>query len=175
MKLIDVVAQNRHNTLRGDGSGRARKLRGEDFYTWFDKAFGIPALEVQTPKTENNMVSRNTTPKNDICAKISGVYHFSPEKTRGAVERPSVLLGQGGFNPFLIPPTPLPTLIPPNDTACKLAPRTYQQNLEILDSWYGRSETLRGASNDKARTDHSGQPPIFSVPVDQLEAGVLYC
>ena len=132
MKLIDVVAQNRHNIFRGDGSGRARKLRGKKFYTWFDKTFGIHALEVQTPKTENNMVSRNTTPKHDIYAKTSGVYHFSPEKTEDAedisISSAPQLLDQGGFNPFLIPPTPLPTL-------------TY--------------------TNDKARTDHSGQPPIY--------------
>ena len=131
MKLIDAVGQNRHNILRGDGSGRARRLRGGKFYTWFDKVFGIPALEVQTPETENNMVSRNTTPKNDIYTQTSGVYHFCPEKTEDAedisISSAPQLLGQGGFNPFLIPPTPLPAL-------------TY--------------------TNDKARTDHSGQLPI---------------
>ena len=136
MKLIDAVAQNRHNILRGDGSGRARTLRGENFYTWFDNIFGIQALEVQTSEITNNMVSRKATnPEKSVCARTSGVFHFSSEKTRGAVERPSFFPGQGGFNPFssLTPP---PTLIPPDD---------------------------------KARTDHSGQPPIFFVVERKFE------
>ena len=124
MKLIDAVGQNRHNIFRGDGSGRASTLRGEKFYTWFDKTFGIPALEVQPPKITNNMVLRNATNPKKRKAQTSGVFHFSPEKTRGAVERPSFLIGQGGFNPFSSL-TPLPTLT---------------------------------STDDKARTDHSGQP-----------------
>ena len=175
MKITEYV-----RIIKGHTKTDLRHLHGDKFYDAWDDIYGLfntellqlgrYALAVQTPETGNNMVSRNTTPKNDIYAKTSRVYHFSPEKTRGAEEtisNPSVpqLLDQGGFNPFLPPLTPLPTLIPPNDTACKLAPGTYQQNLGILDSWYGRSETLRGASNDKARIDHSGQPPIFFVPV----------
>jgi len=161
MKFIEAIRTHAHvrcQAVRGEGMGRIFQLHGEKFYNMWDDIYGLfntellqlgrYALAVQTPETENNMVSRNTTyPKNDIYAKTSGVYHFCPEKTRGAEEtisNPSVpqLLDQGGFNPFLPPLTPLPTLIPPND---------------------------------KARTDHSGQPPIFFVPVDQLEAGVLYC
>jgi len=130
MKLIDAVGQNRHNIFRGDGSGRASTLRGEKFYTWFDKTFGIPALEVQPPKITNNMVLRNATNPKKRKAQTSGVYHFSSEKTERVedtiVITPSTpqLLGQGGFKTFLSL-TPLPTL-------------TY--------------------TNDKARTDHSGQP-----------------
>jgi len=113
-----------------------RHLHGDKFYAAFDKAFNIPALEVQTSGTKNNMVSRKATnPEKSVCARTSGVFHFSSEKTRGAVERPSFFPGQGGFNPFSSL-TPLPTLIPPDD---------------------------------KARTDHSGQPPIFFVVERKFE------
>lgn len=136
MKLTEAIRTRAH--LRGENIGRIFQLHGERFYDRWDDIYGLfnvellqlgrYALEVQNSETENNMVSRNTTnpEKYDIYAQTSGVFHFSPEKTRGAEERSlPPLLGQGGFKPFL-PQTPLPAL-------------TY--------------------TNDKARTDHSGQPP----------------
>ena len=111
-----------------------RHLHSDGFYAAFDKAFGIQALEVQTSETEkqHGLAQYTTYPKHDI-SRTSGVFYFSPEKTRGAEEPISIssapqLLGQGGFNTLLSLLTPLPTLIPPND---------------------------------KARTDHSGQLPIY--------------
>lgn len=143
MKFIEAIRTHAHvrcQAVWGEGVGRIFQLHGEKFYNMGDEMYGLfntellqlgrYALEVQPPKITNNMVLRNATlPEKRHETQTSGVFHFSPEKTRGAVERPPQLLGQGGFNPFLMPPTPFPTL-------------TY--------------------TNDKARTDHSGQLPICS-------------
>jgi len=141
MKLIDAVSSHTHTLCgtRGQGYGRLRRLYGEKFYTTWDQIWNIPALEVQTPGTKNNVVSRNTTIPKKQKAKTSGfLIQFSPEKTERVEDIPisihhpisSIphLLGQGGFKPFLIPPIP----------------------------------AALTNTNDKARTDHSGQPPIYS-------------
>lgn len=128
MKLTDAVRIHAHTLCgtRGESYGKINHLHGEQFYAVWGQIWNISALEVQTPDTKNNVVSRVTFQKHDHSAQTPGVFRFSPEKTRGAVDRslPPCLLGRGGSNPFL-PLTPLPAL-------------TY--------------------TNDKARTDHSGQP-----------------
>ena len=143
MKLIDAVSKNAHTLCgtRGQEHGRVRHLHGDRFYNAWDSLYGLFDVEllqlgryaqsIQNSEI-NSMVSRiATTIPEKRKAQTSGfLIQFSPEKTRGAVERPSVLLGQGGFKPFLKQLTPLPAAL------------TY--------------------TNDKARTDHSGQPPIYS-------------
>ena len=94
----------------------------------------IPALEVQPPKITNNMVLRNATNPKKRKAQTSGVYHFSSEKTERVED-----------NMVITPSTP-----------------------QLLDQ--GGFKTFLSLTplptltytNDKARTDHSGQPPICS-------------
>ena len=162
MKFIEAIRTHAHvrcQAVRGEGMGRIFQLHGERFYNAWDNIHGLFNIEllqlgryaqsIQNSEIKTNMVLRNTTiPKKRHEAQTSGfLIQLFPEKTRGvedvislrgltSVPSTSHLPGQGGFKPFLKPPTPLSTALTDTD--------------------------------DKARTDHSGQPPIFCVPVAQV-------
>ena len=157
MKLIEAVAKMAH-TLRGTwyhGYGNLSLLHGERFYNAWDNIHGLFNIEllqlgryaqsIQNSEIKTNMVSRNTTiPKKRHEAQTSGfLIRFSPEKTRGVEDMLSLR---------------------ESSTSHLLG----QGGFKTFSKPPTPLSTALTDTNDKARTDHSGQPPIFCVPVAQV-------